>query len=123
MAIYGAINCSMGEFYKPSLCAHYRRVSSITSLIFFISAAHLLLHSYSFGSREGAVSQCLWQWRQFISRQKSLSVSELWWQQLDTCSAKSWLVSLHFPLCHLLTFTLLTSKGFDSPFGITGLYK
>lgn len=41
MAIYGAINGSMGEFYKPSLCAHYRRVLSIISLIFFVSVAHL----------------------------------------------------------------------------------
>lgn len=68
---------------------------------------------------EGTVSQCLWQSRQFISRQKSpLRVAVFQWQQLDTFSVKSWLVSVQFPPCYVLTFILFTSKAFDFPFDI-----
>lgn len=71
---------------------------------------------------EGTVPQCLWQSRQFISRQKSpLRVSVLQWQQLNTCSEKSCLISVQFPPCYLLTsshlkvFILLLIPG--------GIYK
>lgn len=68
---------------------------------------------------EGTVSQCLWQSRQFICRQKSpLRVTVLQWQQLNTSSAKSWLESVLFLPCHVLTLILFTSKIFDSPFDI-----